>query len=90
MKEMREKSLIFSNEINFNDIDSSYLKKFRKEKNISQKTLAKIIGVSETTVQKWEQGVNPIKGTANKLLYLLSSDETLIYKLQKKLKGNNL
>lgn len=83
MKEMREKSLIFSNEINFNDIDSSYLKKFRKEKNISQKTLAKIIGVSETTVQKWEQGVNPIKGTANKLLYLLSSDETLIYKLQK-------
>lgn len=83
MKEMREKSLIFSNEINFNDIDSNYLKKFRKEKNISQKTLAKIIGVSETTVQKWEQGVNPIKGTANKLLYLLSSDETLIYKLQK-------
>lgn len=34
------------------------IRKFREEKNISQKELAQRIGVSNSRVSNWEQGIN--------------------------------
>lgn len=59
-------------------VDSSFLKNFRKDNNLTQIRLANILGVSKKTIEKWEQGVNPIKGTSSKLLYLLNKEPKLI------------
>lgn len=36
------------------------LKKFRKEKNISQKELGELIGVKNNSISTWESGINAI------------------------------
>ena len=59
-------------------VDSSFLKNFRKDNNLTQIRLANILGVSKKTIEKWEQGVNPIKGTSSKLFYLLNKEPKLI------------
>lgn len=43
----------------------------RVEMNLSQKTLAGLIGVGDTTVARWESGRGPITETAQRLLCLL-------------------
>lgn len=48
------------------------VKNLRSKLNVSQVTLARIFGISEKTVEKWESGHNPIKGTAAKLIYILN------------------
>lgn len=42
---------------------------------------SKALGISEKTVEKWEQGANPIKGAASRLLYLIDQDHSLMDKL---------
>ena len=59
-------------------VTPTFLKKLRQKRNGSQRLLAKILGVSEKTIEKWEQGVNPIKGTASRLLYLLNKYDWLL------------
>ena len=36
----------------------SRIRKYREESNLSQKQLAKILGVSNSRVSNWEQGIN--------------------------------
>ena len=45
---------------------------------MSQSLFAEILGISEKTVEKWEQGANPVKGAASRLLYLLDKNKELI------------
>lgn len=60
---------------------NEFAKKLRKSLGLSQRMFAKALGISEKTVEKWEQGVNPIKGTASRLLYLIDQDHSLMDKL---------
>ena len=62
-------------------IDNKFIKNFRKEHNLTQLALANILCVSKRTIQKWERGVNSIKGCAAVLLSLLAEDKQLLDKL---------
>ncbi|WP_273477141.1 helix-turn-helix domain-containing protein [Faecalicoccus acidiformans] len=55
-----------------------FVKNLRNELNLSQSLFAEILGISEKTVEKWEQGANPVKGAASRLLYLLDKNKELI------------
>ena len=62
-------------------IDSKFIKNFRKEHGLTQLALANILHVSKRTIEKWEQGVNSVKGCAAVLLSLLAEDKQLLDKL---------
>ena len=49
--------------------------------NLSQKGLALALGVSPRTVEAWEAGKNVPSGAAQRLLYLLEQDHSLIDRL---------
>ncbi len=57
-----------------NKISSSTVKQIREEHNMSQAFFARVLGVSKKTIEKWEQGKNPITGTSARLLYLIKED----------------
>ncbi len=52
-------------------IDSNKIKQIREHLNMSQTFFARILGVSKKTIEKWEQGKNPIAGTASRLIHIL-------------------
>ncbi len=54
----------------------------RKLLNLTQKSFAKVLGVSPRTVEAWESGRTTPSPTARNLMYLLSIDSSLIKKLQ--------
>lgn len=54
----------------------------RKSLNLTQKSFAKILGVSTRTVEAWESGRTTPSPTAKKLMYLLHLDPSLMQKLQ--------
>ena len=54
----------------------------RKSLNLTQKSFAKILGVSPRTVEAWESGRTTPSPTARNLMYLLSTDHSLVQKLQ--------
>lgn len=59
-------------------VTPAFAKELRKKLNVSQRLFAKILGISEKTIEKWEQGANPIKGTSSRLLFLLDKYDGLI------------
>lgn len=73
----------FSTEIvNTNAITTKeFVKHLRNELNLSQSLFAEILGISVKTVEKWEQGVHPVKGASSRLLYLLNKNKQLINEL---------
>lgn len=60
------------------EVDSEFVKAFRKKYGLTQIALANILGVTKKTIEKWEQGVNKIKGSSAVLLKLLHEDESLL------------
>ncbi len=68
--------------VNTNAITTKeFVKHLRNELNLSQSLFAEILGISVKTVEKWEQGVHPVKGASSRLLYLLSKNKQLINEL---------
>lgn len=70
-----------------------FVKNLRLELNLSQRVFASILGVSEKTVEKWEQGKNPVQGATSRLLYLVSKHNELIsdiYKIKGVVSEKNL
>ncbi len=63
------------------NVDSAYVKRFRKDHKLTQVALANIVGVTKKTVEKWEQGVNNIGGSSAVLLKLLNDNPELIAQL---------
>ena len=63
-----------------NIVDKNYIKSLRETLDMSQVVFADLLGVSKKTIEKWEQGANPIKGCSSRLLYLLYNDTSLINK----------
>ena len=68
-------------------IDKEFVKKFRRHYNLTQSTLANIVGVSKKTVEKWEQGANNVNGSSAVLLKLLNDNPCLIDQLYKVKRG---
>lgn len=53
----------------------------RKALNLSRRGLASVMGVSSRTVEAWEAGKNTPSGAAQRLLYLLDNDHSLLERL---------
>ena len=60
------------------EIDSAFVKQFRKKNHLTQAALANIMGVKKKTIEKWEQGVNRISGSSAVLLQLFDSNPMLL------------
>lgn len=73
-KKSKKEIILVKNE---DKVDGNFVKKLRNDKKLTQKLFAEILGISEKTVKEWEQGKNPIKGTASRLIYLLYKYEFL-------------
>ena len=65
------------------DIDSEYVKVFRKEHNLSQTALANLMGVCQTTVMHWESGKSKVSDSCAKLFTLFSKNCNLINDIRK-------
>ncbi|WP_063651336.1 NadS family protein [Aliivibrio fischeri] len=57
-------------------------KSIRKELNITQKQLSKILNISVDTIKSWESGRRNPNGLARKVLILLSNDINLLNRFQ--------
>lgn len=79
-KELLEKlSNIPSYEFKTLDVVSPMsVKELRAKIGVSQRSFARILGISNKTVEKWESGKNPIIGTAAKLVYILNLHPELV------------
>lgn len=53
----------------------------RTSLSMTQKTFAEVLGVSCRTVETWESGKSTPTPTANKLLFLIQEDHSLVQKL---------
>ena len=53
----------------------------RSKLNLSQRSLAVVLGVSSRTVEAWEVGRNEPCGAARNLLYLIEMDNSLVDRL---------
>ena len=65
------------------NVDSEFVKTFRKRNFLTQVALANLMGVTKKTIEKWEQGVNKVSGSSAVLLTLLDNEPNLIDKLYK-------
>ena len=84
---MNKKSLNVLNKIKkyhveYIDIESivtnKFVKELRQKLNMTQTVFAEILGVTKKTIEKWEQGKNPVKGCSARLLYALNENPELI------------
>jgi putative transcriptional regulator len=76
LKKAEKYSVDFQDIDNF--IDSTRVKFIREKMNMSQSFFARLLGVSKKTIEKWEQGYNPIKGTSSRLLYVMEKHPEII------------
>jgi len=53
----------------------------RSALNLSQRSLARVLGVSPRTIEAWEGGRNTPRGAARNLLYLIERDNSLVNRL---------
>lgn len=71
-------------------VNNEFVKKLRKRLGMSQSIFATVLGVTKKTIEKWEQGVNPIKGCAARLLHIINNQPTIIDQIYKVKTYNNL
>ena len=64
-------------------VDNNFVKELRKKLDMTQNVFASVLGVTKKTVEKWEQGRNPIKGCSARLLYLIDNNIELINEIYK-------
>ncbi len=68
-------------EMNVNERISYYIRKYRKENNLTQKDLADLLFVQPQTVSAWERGIKtPSTDSISNLISLLGISADLIYK----------
>lgn len=65
-------------------VTNDFIKRFRSDHGLTQVVLSNILGVTKKTVEKWEQGKNPICGSSALLLTLLDEDPALFSKVYSK------
>ncbi len=60
------------------EVNGEFVKNLRNKLNMTQNVFASVLGVTKKTIEKWEQGVNPVKGCSARLLYLISKDVSIV------------
>lgn len=78
-----KKNAVKIEEVDYPVIDKDFIKELRNNLNMSQSLFASYLGVTKKAVEKWEQGVNKIGGTAKILLRLISEDADILSKIVK-------
>ena len=78
-----KKNAVRVEEVKFPEIDKDFIKRLRDSLNMSQSLFASYLGVTKKAIEKWEQGVNKIKGTTKVLLYLISENPDILSKIIK-------
>lgn len=63
------------------NVDSVFIKNFRRKNSLTQLALANILGVSKKTIERWERGSSKVNGSAAVLLKLLNDNPELIGQL---------
>ena len=78
---LKEKYGVLVQFVNAEDyINAKEVKTIRNNLNMTQTYFASVLGVKKKTIEKWEQGANPITGTAATLLFIIKSKpEVLSY-----------
>ncbi len=70
-------------EMSVNERISYYIKKYRKESNLTQKDLAVLLFVQPQTVSAWERGIKtPSTDSITNLISLIGISADLIYKYE--------
>lgn len=64
-------------------VNRDFVKDLRLNLDLTQKVLGDVLGVTKKTIEKWEQGVNPIKGPSARLIYLIDNNHNLVNELFK-------
>lgn len=64
-------------------VDNCFVKQLRTRLDLTQKVFSDVLGVTKKTVEKWEQGANPVKGPTARLLYLIDSDLGVVNRLHR-------
>lgn len=57
---------------------ASEVKSIRKSTGMSQKLFAEYLGVSNKTVEAWEQGTNHPSGSSSRMLSMMESDKSFV------------
>lgn len=70
-----------STNIPFQYCEGDDITKAREGLKLTPHSFASVLGVSPETVEQWERGEVTPNGTASNLLYLLTSDPSLVEKL---------
>lgn len=61
--------------------DPDFIRNLRHKLNMSQKLFSAVLGVSTSTVEKWETSEIPCDGAAGRLLFLLDRHPGLVCEL---------
>lgn len=77
----RSRCRVSVREVPVPDYKAADIVRARKGLNLSQRSLANIIGVSPRTVEAWEAGRNEPAAPTCRLLYLLETDHSLVERL---------
>jgi len=64
-----------------NFVNNHYVKKLRSNLEVTQAVFAVGLGVSNKTVEKWEQGSIKVGSAAKRLIYLIKEDNSLFTRL---------
>lgn len=75
---IRETDYAMDSEFCCTRINKDYVRNLRIKLKLTQKVFASILGVSKKTIEKWEQGRNPVVGPAARLLYLIDTNPEII------------
>lgn len=76
-----KKNAVKIESVQYPEIDKDFIKKLRTSLNVSQSLFASYLGVTKKAVEKWEQGVNKIKGSTKVLLYLINENPDILSKI---------
>ena len=80
ISELKKNAVKIEN-VQYPEIDKDFIKQLRNSLNMSQSLFASYLGVTKKAVEKWEQGVNKIKGSTKVLLYLISENPDILSKI---------
>lgn len=68
---------------NLPDYDPKHIQNLRKEKEMTQRRFADLLGVSVRTVEAWETGKSHPNGSAKRLMQLVEYDSTTVEDIER-------
>lgn len=77
----RSRGRVVVREVKVPAYEAADVARTRHALNLSQRALARALGVSTRTVEAWEAGKNVPSGAARHLLFLLDGDHSLVQRL---------